>query len=320
MFLEKAPAPQLTDEGVVFHHVPVLLSEVLEELCLFPGARVLDCTLGGGGHSQAMLERGARVTGLDCDEMALEAATARLQGFAEFRAFRVNFGDLLEDDWLARIGPQDAVLMDLGVSSTQLDVGQRGFSIRRDGPLDMRMDRRLEVSAVDVIRDYSEAELRRIFFQFGEESAAGKVARRLVQDRSRQPIRTTGELVKILESVLGRPRPGKVHPATKVFQAIRMEVNRELERLQTGLQAAFEVLVSGGKLLVMSYHSLEDRCVKQFVQDRLGRCRCPRGVPVCVCGATALLKARGKAIQASPAEIDRNPRARSVRLRIATKL
>ena len=305
---------------MVFHHVPVLLSEVLEELCLFPGARVLDCTLGGGGHSQAMLEQGAQVTGLDCDQMALEAASARLEGFANFRAFRVNFGDLLEDDWMTQIGPQDAVLMDLGVSSPQLDVGERGFSIRRSGPLDMRMDRRLKVTAADVVRDYPETELRRIFFQFGEHPAAGKVARRLVHERAQHPIETTGQLVQILESTLGRPRPGKVHPATRIFQALRMEVNQELDRLQKGLQATFELLVSGGKLLVLSYHSLEDRCVKRFIQERLGHCQCPRASPVCVCGAQALLKARGKAIQASPAEIERNPRARSVRLRIATKL
>lgn len=306
--------------GVGFHHVPVLLQETLEELCLFPGMRVLDCTLGGGGHSRALLERGARVTGLDVDEMALEAATARLEGFADFRAFRVNFGQIAEGDWMERIGPQDGALMDLGVSSPQLDRGERGFSIRRDGPLDMRMDRRLELSAADVVREYSESDLRRIFFEFGEERQAGKVARRLVQERTQKPILTTGQLVEIGESVLGRPRPGKVHPATKIFQALRMEVNAELERLQSGLEAVFEALVPGGRLLVMSYHSLEDRCVKRFMSDRLGRCRCPRGAPICMCGATPLLKARGKAIQASAAEVEANPRARSVRLRVAQKL
>lgn len=305
---------------MVFHHVPVLLPEVLEELCLFPGARVLDCTLGGGGHTEAMLKRGARVTGLDCDQMALSAASARLKGYPDFRGLLVNFGDLLDEDWMAVIGPQDRVLMDLGVSSPQLDLGERGFSIRRDGPLDMRMDRRLDITAADLVRDYSEAELRRIFFQFGEEPAAGRVARRLVQERAQHPLTTTGKLVQVVESVLGRPRPGKIHPATKIFQALRMEVNHELEKLQTGLQATFELLAPGGKLLVMSYHSLEDRTVKQFIQDRLGRCRCPRGTPICVCGAKPLLKARGKAIQASEPEIQANPRARSVRLRVATKV
>ena len=311
----------MTDtEGVGFHHVPVLLREALEELCLFPGMRVLDCTLGGGGHSLALLERGACVTGLDVDEMALEAASARLEGFADFRSFRVNFGEIGEEDWFDRIGPQDGALLDLGVSSPQLDRGERGFSIRRDGPLDMRMDRRLDLSAADVVREYSEADLRRIFFEFGEERQAGKVARRLVQERTRSPIVTTGQLVEIGESVLGRPRPGKVHPAAKIFQALRMEVNAELERLQSGLEAVFEILVPGGRLLVMSYHSLEDRCVKQFITDRLGRCRCPRGAPICVCGAKPLLRARGKAIQASAAEVEANPRARSVRLRVAQKI
>lgn len=282
--------------------------------------RVLDCTLGGGGHSLALLEQGARVTGLDVDEMALEAASARLGGFADFRAFRLNFGELGEDDWMERVGPQDGALMDLGVSSPQLDRGERGFSIRRDGPLDMRMDRRLELSAADVVRDYSEDDLRRIFFEFGEEKQAGKVARRLVQERTRRPIVTTGQLVEIGESALGRPRPGKVHPATKIFQALRMEVNAELERLQSGLEAVFEILVPGGRLLVMSYHSLEDRCVKRFITEKLGRCRCPRGAPICMCGAKPVLKARSKAIQASPAEIEVNPRSRSVRLRVAQKL
>ncbi|MFN8606438.1 MAG: 16S rRNA (cytosine(1402)-N(4))-methyltransferase RsmH [Vulcanimicrobiota bacterium] len=311
----------MTDSGnVEFHHVPVLLHEALEELCLFPGMRVLDCTLGGGGHSLAMLERGARVTGLDVDEMALEAASARLGGFAGFRAFRVNFGSIGESDWMERIGPQDGALLDLGVSSPQLDRGERGFSIRRDGPLDMRMDRRLDVSAADVVRDYSEAELKRIFFEYGEERQAGKLARRLVQERIQRPIETTARLVEIAEAILGRARPGKVHPATKIFQALRMEVNAELERLQSGLEAVFELLVSGGRLLVMSYHSLEDRCVKQFISERLGRCRCPRGAPICVCGARPLLKARSKAIQAGEAEVKANPRARSVRLRVAQKL
>ncbi|MBS2035842.1 16S rRNA (cytosine(1402)-N(4))-methyltransferase RsmH [bacterium] len=320
MSREKVP-PELTEAGgVEFHHVPVLLEEALSELCLVPGMRVLDCTLGGGGHSLAMLERGARVTGLDVDEMALEAASARLGGFAGFRAFRVNFGSIGEDDWMARIGPQEGALLDLGVSSPQLDRGERGFSIRRDGPLDMRMDRRLEVSAADVVGEYSESDLRRIFFEYGEERQAGKLARRLVQERDRRAISTTGQLVEVAESVLGRPRPGKVHPATKIFQALRMEVNAELERLQSGLEAVFELLVSGGRLLVMSYHSLEDRCVKQFITERLGRCRCPRGTPICVCEAKPLLKARGKAIVAGEAEVKANPRARSVRLRVAQKL
>ena len=310
--------------GTPFHHVPVLLHEFLGELCLFPGARVLDCTLGGGGHSLAILEalqgQGV-VTGLDCDEVALEAASERLKGFANFRALRVNFGDLEEGAWLEKIGEQDAVLMDLGVSSPQLDVGERGFSIRRDGPLDMRMDRRLERTAESILLDYSESELRRIFFQFGEEPLAGKAARKLVQVRTEKPVRTTGQLVGVLESVLGRPRPGKIHPATKVFQALRMEVNQELDRLESGLRSVFGLLRSGGRLVVMSYHSLEDRMVKRFIQEGLGRCRCPRGIPVCACGARPVLRAvHGKPVRPSEDEVSKNPRARSVRMRVAEKL
>lgn len=261
------------------------------------------------------------VTGLDCDDVALTAASERLKAFANFRALRVNFGDLEEGDWLETIGEQDAVLMDLGVSSPQLDVGERGFSIRRDGPLDMRMDHRLEQTAESILQDYSESELRRIFFQFGEEPMAGKAARRLVQMRLEQPLRTTGQLVEALESVLGRPRPGKIHPATKIFQALRMEVNRELERLEAGLRSVFGLLKPGGRLVVMSYHSLEDRMVKRFIQDRLGRCSCPRGIPVCACGARPVLRAvHGKPVRPGEEEVSKNPRARSVRMRVAEKL
>lgn len=321
MPLGRVPEAELTDEQVFFHK-PVLLKEVLDAMQLFPGARVLDCTLGGGGHSGAILERlqgTGLVTGLDCDDMALEAAQARLGGHPNFRALRVNFGDLEEGDWLELIGEQDRVLMDLGVSSPQLDRGERGFSIRNDGELDMRMDRRLELTAAEIVADYSESELRRIFFEFGEESAAGKIARRLVQERSSQAIRTTADLARVVCSVVGRPRPGKIHPATKIFQALRMEVNREVERLQQGLKSVFGLLGLGGRLIVLSYHSLEDRCVKRFIQEREGRCRCPRGVPVCQCGAVQLLRACGKAT-ASPEEILENPRARSVRMRVAEKV
>jgi 16S rRNA (cytosine1402-N4)-methyltransferase len=311
-------------EDVAFRHVPVLLQEALEELCLFPGARVLDCTLGGGGHSEAILERlsgTGLVTGLDVDEMALRAAGARLARFSNFRSFRVNFGEMGEGDWPAVLGPQNGILMDLGVSSPQLDLGERGFSIRNNGPLDMRMDNRLDRTAADIVAEADEGELRAIFREFGEEPQAGRVARRLVQERTRKPIQTTGELVDVVQGVLGRPRPGKVHPATKIFQALRMEVNRELERLQAGLEAAFQLLEVGGRLLVMSYHSLEDRLVKRFIQERSGVCRCARGTPICVCGARAtLLPVRSKSIKASAEEVERNPRARSVRLRVARRV
>lgn len=291
---------------------------------MFPGARVLDCTLGGGGHSEAILQRVGEsgvVTGLDVDERALSAARARLSAFSNFRSFRVNFGEIGDPEWQTILGPQDAVLMDLGVSSPQLDVGERGFSIRHDGPLDMRMDSRLERTAADVVADSSEAELRQIFREYGEESQAGRVARLLVQERLHEPVLTTGRLVDLVSRVLGRPRPGKVHPATKIFQALRMEVNSELERLQRGLEAVYRLLKVGGRLCVLSYHSLEDRTVKKFIEERSGRCRCPRGVPVCVCGARATLRRVGsKAIQASLAEVERNPRARSVRMRVAERV
>ncbi len=306
-----------------FHHVPVLLREVLDGLDLKPGCRVLDCTLGGGGHSQAILRVLAGtgwVTGLDCDQVALAATSERLAEWANFSAVRVNFGQLSESEWQEELGGQDRVLMDLGVSSPQLDRGERGFSIRNPGPLDMRMDQRLELSAREVVADYSEAQLRRIFFEFGEESGAGRVARRLVQERARREIVTTSDLLEVVEPVLGRPRPGKVHPATKIFQALRMEVNGELENLKRGLLGALEVLKPGGRLVVLSYHSLEDRCVKYFIRERQGLCKCPRGIPVCGCGAVAELVPVGGAIKASAEEVESNPRARSVRMRIAEKV
>lgn len=307
-----------------FHHVPVLLVEVLEGLCLFSGARVLDCTLGGGGHSRAILDRvgpSGFVTALDCDAAALEAAARRFSGVANFCAHRVNFGELGEGDWLQVLGVQDAVLMDLGVSSPQLDIGLRGFSIRRDGPLDMRMDSRQSLTAAEVVSGYPESELRRIFFEFGEERLAGKAARRIVHERSLRPIESTGQLVRVLESVLGSPRPGRIHPATKIFQALRMEVNSELERLRRGLESVLALLRPGGRLVVLAYHSLEDRVVKRFFQEGLGRCRCPRGVPVCGCGARPVLRLVGsKAVRPGEAELGQNPRARSVRMRVAEKL
>ena len=290
---------------------------------MFSGVRVLDCTLGGGGHSEAILSRlggAGQVVGLDCDEMALAAATRRLQGFTNFRAVRANFGQLEDEEFRQSLGLQDRILMDLGVSSPQFDLGERGFSIRHNGPLDMRMDQRLERTAREIVETASEEELRRIFFQFGEEPQAGKVARHLVRARTQRSLVTTSDLVEVLAQVLGGPRRGKVHPATRIFQALRMEVNQELERLQAGLRGAYELLAPEGRLLVLSYHSLEDRCVKQFFQSHAGRCQCPRGVPVCVCGAQASLKFRGRAIQASAEEVRENPRARSVRLRVAIRV
>ena len=211
--------------------------------------------------------------------------------------------------------------MDLGVSSPQLDVGERGFSIKRDGPLDMRMDARLERTAADVVNFSDAQELRRIFFNYGEEPRASRVANELVKQRGLAPLRTTGELVALLERVLGRPRPGKTHPGTRVFQALRIEVNDELGNLRRGLEGAYALLKPGGRLAVMSYHSLEDRMVKRFIADRSGVCRCPRGTPICGCGAVATLRRVGsKALVAGDEELERNPRARSARLRVAERV
>ena len=304
-----------------------MLEEVLQALDLTPRSRVLDCNLGGGGHSQAILTRldgQGEVVGIDCDAEALEFAQARLGKWNNFRCYRANFGDLEE---LAGGGGEEVlrggfsgILMDLGVSSAQLDRAERGFSFRWDAPLDMRMDDRVGVTAAKILAEDDEQELTRIFRLYGEEARARQIAKKIVTERVRHPLSTTGQLADLVKSVVGQGSRHH-HPATKVFQALRIAVNDELGNLERGLRSLLGLLAPGGRWVVLSYHSLEDRLVKNFFRDCQGRCVCPRDFPRCVCSPKVELKVlSGGGRSASSEEIQRNPRARSAKLRAATKV
>jgi 16S rRNA (cytosine1402-N4)-methyltransferase len=301
--------------GVVFAHRPVLLEEVVALLRPVPGKTFFDLTLGGGGHSAALLEAGAAVTGLDRDPAALAAAGARLAGFgARFRAIEGNFARFPELLGRAGAGPADGILLDLGVSSPQLDDAERGFSFMRDGPLDMRMGRDVEVTAADLVNGYGEAELAGIFKEFGEEPRARLAARAIVARRARGPLASTGELAECLERALGRRGP--THPGTRVFQALRIAVNGELTALTAALAAAAGWLAPGGRLAVITFHSLEDRIVKQFMragcQAALDRPEWPAPRPNPEWVFTDLTR---RALAPAAAELAANPRARSAKLR-----
>ena len=283
------------------------------------GGFFVDATVGAGGHAEALLEAGpgVRLLGLDRDPDALAAARARLARFEERVELRqADFGDL--EHVLADSPAPVGVLADLGVSSMQLDRAERGFSFRRDGPLDMRMGRSGR-SAADVVATASVEELTRIFRDFGEERMAGKIARGIVAERARGPITTTRQLARVVAKEKGGRE--KIDPATRVFQALRIEVNQELVALARFLAAAVARMQQGGRLAVISYHSLEDRLVKDEFRRESGVCLCPPRLPACVCGARKALEVlTRRPIRPSEAEVGRNPRSRSARLRAAEKI
>ncbi len=305
-------------------HQPVLLKEAVESLSPPPDGVVLDLTVGMGGHSAELLKRlpKGRLIGLDQDVDALQHAGLALRGDPRVSLFKANFADLL---WVLKdlsVREVDSVLMDIGVSSYQLDTPARGFSFLHEGPLDMRMDQASGHTASEILNNSSEQELSKIFFEFGEEPKARALARAIVRARAEEPLRTTSQLADLAKKVLGRPqgRDSK-HPATRLFQALRIEVNRELEVLQKGLRSVFSVLKPGGRLAVITFHSLEDRIVKQTFKRESIDCICPPDIPMCVCGHKASLKIlTGKPISPSEAEISENPRSRSAKLRAAEKL
>jgi 16S rRNA (cytosine1402-N4)-methyltransferase len=279
----------------------------------------VDATVGAGGHARALLEAGPEIEllGLDRDPDALALARSRLAAFGRrVRLVPENFADL--ETALEGLPAPDGILADLGLSSMQLESADRGFSFRRDGPLDMRMSRSGR-SAADVVATASADELSRIFFEYGEEWMAVKIARAILEERSRQPITSTRQLARIVAQTKGDRE--KIDPATKVFQALRIEVNEELQSLSRFLAAAVEKLNAGGKLAVISYHSLEDRMVKEAFRRESGVCLCPPKLPVCVCGARRVLTVlTRRPVRPSEAEIRRNPRSRSARLRVAEKI
>lgn len=302
-----------------YAHQPVLLEEVLELLPTRTDGFYVDGTFGRGGHSRALLqrldERGLLV-GIDRDPQAVAAGEELAGSDARFR-IRAGRFDCLEQV-VAEVGrPLDGVLLDLGVSSPQLDDPARGFSFMRDGPLDMRMDPTSGESAAQWLARADEKDIADVLYRYGEEKRSRAIARRIVEQRRQQPVATTAELAALIESVLGRGVPGK-HPATRSFQAIRMHVNQEMAALEAVLDQALRCLAPGGRLLVISFHSLEDRLVKLFMRDAAGRTPQPRGLPVPP--QPVLMRVLGKARQASDAEVAGNARARSAVLRAAEKV
>ncbi len=288
-----------------------------------------DCTLGGAGHSVAIaraLAPDGMLLGIDQDQMALDAARVRLEAEAPqttARLLKGNFGEL--DNLLvdAEIPGVDGFLFDLGVSSPQLDIGERGFSYHEDAPLDMRMDPGKHTkTAAEIVNHYNEADLARILRSYGDERHARRIARAIVRQREKRPIETTLQLADVVrEAIPAKDRRRAGHPARKSFQAIRIEVNRELEVLETGLRAAIRWLNPGGRLCVIAYHSLEDKVVSHIFHEMSKGCVCPPDLPVCVCGNVPILDVRTrKPIRASEAEVDSNPRARSALLRVAVRL
>lgn len=300
-------------------HEPVLLQEVLAGL--LPAERVIDGTLGAGGHTRAMLEAGAgAVLGLDRDPAALAIARENLSAYGD-RARLVHASYLQMAEEARRLGWEhvDAILLDLGLSSMQLDTAARGFAFMHEGPLDMRFDpTSSQPTAAELVNTLDPDELADIFYQYGEEQHSRKLARAIVQAR---PLETTKQLAAVIEQAMPRRRGDKIHPATRVFQALRIAVNDELGAVEKVLPLAIDLLRAGGRLGVISFHSLEDRIVKQAFKLASTDCICPPNVPICVCGHVATVRLiNRKPITATEAEIARNPRSRSAKLRIVEKL
>jgi 16S rRNA (cytosine1402-N4)-methyltransferase len=306
-------------------HVPVLANEVRELLAVRPGETVVDATFGAGGHAALLaadLLGTGRFIAVDRDP-TVEPYFERFRRRTAVPAARLLRGEAsVVLDQLAENGVQaDAILLDLGVSSMQLDRPERGFSYAVDAPLDMRMDPTDELSAADVVNEYPERELTSIFRRYGEERYAKQIARAIVRRRKQEPIERTGELVEVIRSAIPAPaRFGDGHPAKRVFQALRIAVNDELGELEDALPAAFDMLRPGGRLAVIAFHSLEDRIVKRFFQKLERGCVCPPDFPVCVCGREPeLRRLNRKAIRPSAEEVALNPRAASARLRAAAR-
>ena len=308
-----------------YGHVPVLLHECLDALAILPEGIYVDGTLGRAGHSLEIVKRltTGRLIGIDRDETAIAAAQERLADYADrVTLVHSNFdriGDILAE---LHIDGADGMLFDLGVSSPQLDDAERGFSYMHDAPLDMRMDRSAYLTAREVVNGWSYEELRRILFEYGEERYAPAIARRIVQTREQRPIETTLELVEVIKSAMPPAAlREKQHPAKRSFQAIRIAVNGELDALPPMLVSATEHLKPGGRLAVISFHSLEDRIIKKTMQELATGCTCPPEFPVCVCGKKPKLRlVSRKPIVSGEEELAHNPRARSAKLRVAEKV
>jgi 16S rRNA (cytosine1402-N4)-methyltransferase len=308
-----------------FHHIPVLLNEVIAYLNLGPNGTYVDCTLGGGGHTEKIIEKilpGGRVIGIDQDPNALAAASERLSEYgANILFVHSNFYSLKEA--IAELGIEevDGVLFDLGVSSHQLDEGERGFSYMQDAPLDMRMNPQDKVTAEKLVNEFDERQLTKIIKDYGEERWAKRIAQFIVDHRKVQPIHTTGELVDIIKKAIpaGARKDGP-HPAKRTFQALRIAVNDELNRFALALKDSVDILKPGGRVCVISFHSLEDRITKEIFRELARSCICPPELPVCRCDKQKVVDIiTGKPVLPGAEELSLNPRARSAKLRVAAK-
>ena len=314
-----------------YRHIPVLLSECIEALHLYEGQTYVDATLGGAGHSLEVAKRIGRsghLIGIDQDEVARRAARERLEALPDdirptIDVVEGNFGDLDSLLVAAQIPSIDAILFDLGVSSVQIDTPARGFSFKETGPLDMRMDpSKNTLTAAEIINTYNAADLARVIRQYSDERWASRIADFVVEARKEHPITETEQLVDIIKAAVpASARRAGGHPAKRTFQALRIEVNGELDVLRSGLEAAARWLAPGGNIAVISYHSLEDRSVKDLFKKLSQGCTCPPDLPICVCGNKPILKVlTRKPILPTPEEIKRNPRSRSAKLRVAQRL
>lgn len=306
--------------------MPVLLAEAVEYLNCRDGATIVDCTLGGGGHAEAILNKVAPtgfLLGIDRDDAAIDAAKIKLSAFSQhIKLVRDDFRRLIEILSTLKISAVDGILFDLGVSSFQLDEAQRGFSYRVSAPLDMRMDRREQVRAVDVVNSYPEDRLAGILRKYGEEPWAERISRFIIETRKRKPVETTEELVRIIKDAIpaGARRRGG-HPAKRTFQALRIEINKELEGLERAFFDAATCLKKGGRLVVISYHSLEDRIVKNSFRQLARGCTCPPTLESCQCKEEYEIRIlTKKPVRPTDEEIKHNPRARSAKLRVAERL
>jgi 16S rRNA (cytosine1402-N4)-methyltransferase len=305
-----------------FQHKPVMLNEVIDSLKIRPEGTYVDGTLGGAGHSSQIARRlsgEGRLFGFDQDAAAIEAAAKSLEPYKDrVSIIRSNYSEMRER--LSELGVRsaDGILLDLGVSSYQLDDAQRGFSYRADAPLDMRMDQRQKLSAREVVNGYSIGELTRVIREYGEERFARNIAKHITAEREKKPIETTGELISIIKAAIpAKAREGGGHPAKRTFQAIRIEVNRELDVLSDSLDGMIDLLADGGRICVITFHSLEDRIVKEVFRRNENPCTCPPEFPVCVCGK----KSKGHVITRKPIipsveETEENPRSKSAKLRV----
>jgi len=327
MSLQGPPGPQPTAVETEEGHLPVMVEEILESLSPAPGSFQIDATVGGGGHSRRILEANSpdgRLLGLDADGAAIARTSSRLGKYGDRVTLRhTNFEQLAEVAQAEGFVPADGILFDLGLSSYQLADPARAFSFRAEGPLDMRFDTSRGVPASTLVAELDEQQLTDLFRRLGEEPHARRIARAIVERRRREPITTGAQLAEVVAAAAPVPPRGRrrVHPATRVFQALRIAVNRELETLPVALGAAVESLGEGGRLAVISYHSLEDRIVKRFIAAERRGCVCPPETPVCVCGRQPRLAPIGKQPRRpSEDEVARNPRSRSALLRAARRL